>query len=259
MSENISVKTKKEIMVMREGGKILAGVMNEMEKMVAPEISTWNLDELAEKLILKAGGKPSFKGYGDSSGKTFPRTICSSLNNEIVHGIPRKNVKLKEGDIIKVDVGMKYKGMHTDMARTFAVGNISVEKQKIINVVRETFYQGVSAMQVGKKLNCYSKIAQRYAEKNNFSVIRDLVGHGIGKELHEPPQILNYFNRNSCNFKLKAGMTFALEPMINVGSSEIKLADDGWTFETKDGKLSGHWENTVLITEDGIEILTETV
>jgi methionyl aminopeptidase len=216
------------------------------------------LDELAEKLILESGGTPSLKGYGAEGGKPFPGSICSSLNNEIVHGIPSAKVILKEGDIFKVDVGMKYKGFHTDMARTFPVGKLSVDAQKIADNVRETFYKGVESMKVGKKLNRYSKAAERYAKKNNFSVIQDLVGHGIGRKLHESPQIPNYYNRKACKFKLEPGMTFALEPMINAGTREIKMADDGWTFETADGKLSAHWENTVLVTEEGIEILTET-
>ena len=254
----VSIKSEEEIKSMREGGKKLAQVMNELEKAMTPGVSTWELDQLAEKLILEAGGTPSFKGYRSGSGKPFPGTICSSLNNEIVHGIPREDVKIKEGDIIKIDIGMKYKEFHTDMARTFPVGKVSSEKQNITDAVRESFYQGVAAMKLGKKLNKYSKAVQRYAENNNFSVIRSLVGHGIGKNLHEYPQIPNYFDKKSCNFKLEVGMTFALEPMINVGTSEIKLAEDGWTFETEDGKLSAHWENTVLVTEDGIEILTET-
>lgn len=257
MSKEVSIKSDQEIDSMREGGKKLASIMGELEKNVKPEISTWGLDQIAENLILKAGGTPSFKGYGGSSGKPFPGTICSSINNEIVHGIPRKSVKLKEGDIVKIDIGMKYKGFHSDMARTFAVGKISKDKQRIIDIVRGSFYEGVSAMKPGKKLNKYSKAVQKYVEKNNFSVIRGLVGHGIGKNLHEYPQIPNYYDKKSCNFELESGMTFALEPMINEGTYEIDLAGDGWTFETTDGKLSAHWENTVAVTESGIEILTE--
>ncbi len=257
MSKEVSIKSEEEIKSMREGGKKLAQVMNELKVALRPGISTWELDEIAEKHILAAGGTPSFKGYGAASGKPFPGTICSSINNEIVHGIPKKDVKIKEGDIVKIDIGMKYEGLHTDMARTFAVGEVSQEKQKIIDTVRESFYEGVSAMRPGKKLNRYSKAVQKYVEKKDFSVIRGLVGHGIGRKLHEAPQIPNYFDRKACNFRLEPGMTFALEPMINAGTHEIKLASDSWTFETQDGKLSAHWENTVLITEDGIEILTE--
>lgn len=258
MPREVSIKTKKEIALMREGGKRLSSVMDELEKAAMPGMSTMDLDNLAEKLIIKADGKPSFKGYKSALGKPFPGTICSSINNEIVHGIPKSDVKLRERDVFKIDIGMKFGGLHTDMARSFAIGNVSSDKQKIIDVVRESFYQGVMAMEVGKKLNRYSKKVQKYVERNGFAVVRSLVGHGIGKNLHEYPQIPNYFSRNVCRLKLKPGMTFALEPMITVGSPELKLSDDGWTFETVDGKLSAHWENTVLVTEDGIEILTET-
>lgn len=253
----INIKTDKEIAAMREGGKILAFIMDELEKNILPGISTFEIDKVAEKLILENDGIPSFKGYG--GGKhPFPATICASLNNEIVHGIPQKEVVLKEGDIFKIDIGMKFKGLHTDMARSFAVGKIDKDKQKIIDVVRECFYEGVGAIKAGKKLNRYSKAVQKYVEKNGFSVVRNLVGHGIGKKLHEFPQIPNYYERGVGKFKLEPGMTFALEPMINAGDYETRLGKDGWVFETRDGSLSAHWENTVLITKEGVEILTET-
>lgn len=253
----INIKTDQEIEIMREGGKRLAFIMDELEKNILPGINTQKIDKLAEKLILKAEGHPSFKGYGGGK-KPFPATICASINNEIVHGIPKKEVILRDGDIFKVDIGMKYNGLHSDMARTFAVGKIDKEKQKIIDVVRESFYQGVNAIKLGKKLNRYSKAVQKYVEKNGFSVVRNLVGHGIGKKLHEFPQVPNYYERGVCKFKLEPGMTFALEPMINAGDHETKLGKDGWVFETRDGSLSAHWENTILITKDGVEILTET-
>lgn len=253
----INIKTEEEIEAMREGGRRLALIMNELEKNVLPGVSTWEIDEMAEKLILEAEGVPSFKGYGGGK-KPFPATICASINNEIVHGIPNKEVILRGGDIFKIDIGMKYKGMHSDMARTFAVGKIDKEKQRIIDVVRECFYKGVEELRVGKKLNRYCKAVQKYVEKNDFSVVRNLVGHGIGKKLHEFPQIPNYYERGACKFKLEPGMTFALEPMINAGDFETKLGKDGWVFETRDGSLSAHWENTVLVTKEGIEILTET-
>jgi methionyl aminopeptidase len=253
----INIKTEKEMEAMREGGKRLAFIMNELEKNILPGTSTQKIDELAEKLILKAEGIPSFKGYGGSK-KPFPASICASINNEIVHGIPSKEVILKDGDIFKVDIGMKYQKMHTDMARTFAVGKIDKEKQKIIQTVRESFYQGVAELKVGKKLDRYCKGVEKYIKKSGFSIVRNLVGHGIGKKLHEFPQIPNYYERGACKFKLEPGMTFALEPMINAGTFETKLGSDGWVFETKDGSLSAHWENTILVTKNGIEILTET-
>ena len=251
MSKSPIPKTKEEIILMRESGKRLAVIMRELEKIVRPGISTWEIDKFAEKMILEKDGVPTFKGY---SG--FPSTICASLNEEIVHGIPSRKKILKNGDIFKIDIGMIYKGWHSDMARTFPVGNVSKEADLIIKTVKKTFYQGISAIKTGKKLNAYSKAAQKFAEKRGFSVVRNLVGHGIGKELHEDPQIPNYFDKKSCNFKLKKGMTFALEPMINAGTYETVLADDGWTFKTADNFLSAHWENTVVITNNGVEILT---
>lgn len=253
----ISIKTEKEIIAMREGGKRLAFIMNELEKKILPGVSTDEIDKLAEKLIIKAEGIPSFKGYGDKR-RPFPATICASINNEIVHGIPKKEVILRDGDIFKIDIGMKYKGMHTDMARSFAVGKIDKEKQKIIDTVRESFYQGIATLVVGKKLNRFCKATQKYIEKNNFAVVKNLVGHGIGKKLHEYPQVPNYYERGLCKFKLEPGMTFALEPMITAGSHETRLGKNGWVFETSDGSLSAHWENTILITKEGVEILTET-
>lgn len=253
----INIKNDKQIEAMREGGKRLAFVMDELEKRVLPGASTGKIDKVAEKLILKMGGTPSFKGYGDKR-KPFPASICASINNEIVHGIPSEDITLKEGDILKIDIGMCYGGMHTDMARTFAVGKIKPEQQAIIDVVRESFYQGIGALKVGKKLNRYCKATQKYIEKNKFAVVRNLVGHGIGKKLHEYPQIPNYYERGCCKFKLEPGMTFALEPMITAGDYETKLGKDGWVFETRDGSLSAHWENTILVTAAGIEVLTET-
>jgi len=253
----INIKTDREIEAMREGGRKLAFIMSELEKNILPGVSTRKIDEIAEKLILEVPGIPSFKGYGGDS-TPFPASICASINNEIVHGIPSEKVILKEGDIFKVDLGMKYQGMHTDMARTFAVGKISKEKQRIIDVVRESFYQGIGELRVGKKLERYGKAVQKYVERNGFAVVRNLVGHGIGKKLHEFPQIPNYYERGSGKFKLEPGMTFALEPMINAGTFETKVGSDGWVFETRDGSMSAHWENTILVTKDGIEILTET-
>ncbi|MDH4330252.1 MAG: type I methionyl aminopeptidase [Candidatus Moranbacteria bacterium] len=253
----VPIKNKNEIKILKEGGAKLAFIMAELEKAVKPGVSTMEIDDLAEKLIYKEKGTPSFKGYGSKEGNPFPSTICASINEEIVHGIPSDEIILKKGDIFKIDIGMKYKGMHTDMARTFAVGKISQKKKKIIDVVRESFYEGVDAMQVGVKMNEYSKAVQRYVEKNGFSVVRDLVGHGIGYELHEDPQIPNYFNKNYGNFILKPGMVFALEPMINAGTHRILIGDDEWVFVTADKSVSAHWENTVIITQNGVEIITD--
>ena len=253
----ISIKTENEIAIMREGGRKLAQVMVELEKKIVPGENTLAIDKLAEELVFNMGGKPAFKGYGAESGNPFPATICASINNEVVHGIPSEDVILKEGDILKVDIGMKYKGMFSDMARTFAVGKIDEKSQKIIDVVKKCLNKGIEKMKAGKKISDFSKTVQGHVESSGFSVVRNLVGHGIGKDLHESPQIPNYYNKDQQDFKLKAGMTFALEPMINAGESETILGKDGWVYKTKDSSLSAHWENTFLITEKGVEVLTQ--
>ncbi|MFA5993601.1 MAG: type I methionyl aminopeptidase [Parcubacteria group bacterium] len=251
----IIIKNAREIAAMREGGRILARIMEELGSQVAPGKNTWEIDVLAEELIIKAGGTPVFKGYGKESGKPFPATICASINDEIVHGIPRKDRILREGDIFKIDIGMRYQGMITDMARTWAVGKISVEAQKLLDVTRECLDAGICKLRAKGQLSKYSCAVQDYVEEFGFSVVRDLVGHGVGKKLHEDPFIPNYKSKES-DVKLKEGMTLALEPMINAGGPEMKLASDGWTYATRDGKLSAHFEDTVVILPDGVEILT---
>ncbi|MCK9378718.1 MAG: type I methionyl aminopeptidase [Candidatus Moranbacteria bacterium] len=252
----ISIKNDNEIKLMRESGRRLAQVMVELEKAVHPGISTLILDKLAEELVLRKGGIPAFKGYGKETGNPFPATICASINDEVVHGIPSENVVLKEGDILKIDIGMKYQGFFSDMARSFGVGNIGEKEKRIIETVKNALSEGIKKIKNGGKLSEYSKAVQTYVEDNGYSVIRNLVGHGIGKKLHEDPQIPNYYNRRMGDLKLEVGMTLALEPMINEGGYETRLGDDGWVFKTKDGKLSAHWEDTILITEKGVEILT---
>jgi methionyl aminopeptidase len=252
----ITIKSKKEQDTMREGGKILAEIMRKIEENIAPGKNTLELDKLAQELVFAHGGLPSFKGYGADTGNPFPATICASINSEIVHGIPAQNKILKSGDIFKVDIGMKYKNMHTDMARSFAVGKCSDQTLKLIEVTEKSFWEGVKKMGSGKMLSEFSKAAQKIVEKNGFSVVRNLVGHGVGHELHEDPQIPNYYNKKYQDFELKTGMTLALEPMVNTGGFETKLGHDGWVFVTKDGSLSAHYENTILITEKGVEVLT---
>jgi len=241
---------------MRAGGKILAGIMEKIAREIAPGKNTKDLDKLAEELVFANGGTPSFKGYGGDTERGFPATICASINDEVVHGIPVKNKVLKAGDILKVDIGIKYKGLHTDMARTFAIGECSGQARKLIQVTEQSFWEGVKKMGPGKKLSEYSKAAQKYVEQNGFSVVRNLVGHGVGKNLHEDPQIPNYYNKKYQDVKLAPGMTLALEPMVNAGEFETVLGHDGWVFKTKDGSLSAHYENTILITEKGVEVLT---
>lgn len=250
----IVIKSEKEIMLMREGGKILGGIMKELEKMIEVGRSTGEIDQSAENMILSAGGRPVFKGYEGSGGKFFPGTICASINQEVVHGIPSFNRVLKPGDILKIDIGMRYGGMITDMARTFPVGAVSGEAAELLAVTRKALDEGIKKLRNKGNLSKYSEAVQEYVEKRGFSVVRELVGHGVGRRLHEDPFIPNYKTKEE--IKLRKGMTLALEPMINAGSYDIKLMDDGWTYSTIDGRLSAHFEDTVVILEDSIEILT---
>ncbi len=250
-------KNKNQIAAMRAGGRILAGVMAELGKMTVPGKSTWEIDQLAEKLILASGGKPAFKGYGDPHNP-FPTTICASIDSEIVHGLPSKKKILKEGELFKIDIGMKYQGMITDMARTFAVGHISPEAKKIMEATKKCLDLGISKLAPERNLEDFGRAVETYAKAEGFSVVRDLVGHGVGVDLHEDPIIPNYVPKKNFgeDVILEEGMTLALEPMLNAGTFYTKLAPDGWAWQTKDGKLSAHFEDTVVIIEDGCEILT---
>jgi methionyl aminopeptidase len=250
----IIIKTHKEIESMRRGGKILAEIMREIGKRIVSGVNTLELDKLAEKLVFDNGGTPAFKGYGDKKN-SYPATICASINCEIVHGIPDKNVIIKEGDIVKIDIGMKFEGMITDMARTFEVGAVSSEAHKLVKITKEALDEGIKKIKSGAKLSEYSGTVESYVGSHNFSVVHDLVGHGVGRELHEDPQIPNY-RWSAKDVVLQEGMTLALEPMINVGTHKIKLGADGWTYVTQDGKLSAHFEDTVLVKKGGCEILT---
>lgn len=241
---------------MRRAGKALAEVMREISKAVAPGISTMQIDKLAEELVLAHGAVPAFKGYGEKHNP-FPATICASLNDEVVHGIPSEDVILKDGDIFKIDIGLKLDGFFADMARTFPIGSINDEAKKLIEITEKSFWRGIKNLKDGANLSEYSKAAQNIVEENGFSVVKNLVGHGIGKNLHENPQVPNYYERGYRDLVLKAGMTLALEPMVNVGTHETVIGSDGWVFQTADRKLSAHYENTVLITKDGVEVLTQ--
>ena len=251
----IDIKSEKELDIMREAGKLLAGVMDEIHKEVASGISTLELDTLAEELIVKCGGLPAFKGYG-SKNNPFPATLCTSVNSEIVHGIPNKETVLREGDLLKVDVGMQYGGFFVDMARTFGVGHISQEAQKVKEVAEKSFWKGVAELKEGVLLSRYSKAVEKYVSSQGHRVVRNLVGHGIGKHLHEDPQVPNFYERGFRDVKLVSGMTLALEPMVNAGTHLADIGPDGWVFVTADGKLSAHYENTIIITKNGVEVLT---
>jgi len=245
----ISIKTPEEIKMMAEGGKRLAEIMKELEKMVKPGIATKELDRAAEALILKSGGKPSFKGY-----QGFPATLCTSVNEEIVHVIPSER-KLKEGDTISLDVGMKYKGFHSDMAVTLPVGEVSLEAQRLIRVTKKALKRGIKKTKAGNTFGDISNTIQRYVENQGYNVVKELCGHGIGKEIHEEPQILNYGKRRT-GPEIKEGMVFCLEPMVTVGHWKLKKMEDGQGYETADGSLSCHFEHMIAVTNDGIKILT---
>lgn len=248
----ITIKSSREIELMTEAGRILEQVHLEMAKIVRPGISTWDINKLGEEVIRSYGCIPSFLGYNG-----YPASICVSVNDEVVHGIPNRKRILKDGDIVSLDAGVIYKGYHSDAARTHAVGEISAEAQKLIDVTRESFFEGIKYAKEGNYLFDISAAIGRYAEKFGYGVVRDLCGHGIGTKLHESPEIPNY-EMNRRGVKLKAGMTLAIEPMINMGSWKVDWLDDEWTVVTRDHSLSAHYENTVLVTKDGPKILSLT-
>ena len=245
----IIIKNHNEIDLMRAAGKIVAETLLLVEEKVRPGITTAELDKIAEEFITKHGAKPSFKGlYG------FPASLCISVNEQVVHGIPGGYV-LKDGDIISVDCGAELNGFHGDAARTFAVGNVSEEAKKLIKVTEESFFKGIEHAKVNNRLTDISHEIQNYVESNGFSVVRDFVGHGIGRVVHEDPDVPN-FGRPGRGPKLVAGMTLAIEPMVNIGTYKVKTLKDDWTVVTSDKSLSAHYENTVVILPDGPEILT---
>lgn len=245
----IIIKNNKEIDLMRSAGKIVAETLLLVEEKVRPGITTAELDRIAEEFITKHGARPSFKGlYG------FPASLCISVNEQVVHGIPGGYV-LRDGDIISVDCGAYINGFHGDAARTFGVGNITKEAEKLINVTKESFFRGIEYAKVGNRLTDISHEIQNYVEASGFSVVRDFVGHGIGRVVHEDPDVPNY-GRPGRGPKLVEGMALAIEPMVNVGNYKVKTLNDDWTVVTSDGSLSAHYENTIVILPDGPEILT---
>lgn len=243
----IKIKNEKEIELLRIAGKITRETLLEVEKYIKVGVTTKYLDKIAREFILKNDAKPSFLHYGG-----FPASICASVNDVVVHGFPNDE-PLKEGDILKIDVGACYKGYHGDSARTFAVGEISKEKQKLIDVTRESFFEGIKGIKAGNTVGDISSRVQNYVEKHGFGVVRDMVGHGVGRELHEDPQVPN-FGYAGLGPKLKENMVIAIEPMVTMGDYHVKI--HGWDCRTVDGSPSAHYENTVLITNSGVEILT---
>ena len=247
------VKTLDEIELIRESCKIVAGVLLFIGKFIKPGITTHELDELVEDYILSRGGEPAFKGYRVKKN-IFPASACISVNEEVVHGIPGQR-KLLESDIVSIDVGVKKNGYYGDGAKTFAVGELGPAKKKLLKVAEESLYLGLDNARDGNFINDVSLAIQQHVEAAGFSVVRDLVGHGIGKNLHEDPPIPNYFHSGYRN-KFKEGMTVAIEPMVNYGSYKVKILNDNWTYVTVDGEPSAHFEHSVLITKGKPEILT---
>ncbi|PFA64147.1 type I methionyl aminopeptidase [Bacillus sp. AFS015802] len=243
-------KTPREIEIMRHAGKIVALTHAELQKHISPGISTKELDAIAEKFIRKHDAIPSFKGYNGFRG-----SICASVNNELVHGIPGDRV-LKDGDIISIDIGAKYNGYHGDSAWTYPVGTIDDETRRLLDVTEESLFLGLKEAKPGERLSNISHSIQTFVEANGFSIVREYVGHGVGQDLHEDPQIPHYGPPNK-GPRLKPGMVLAIEPMVNAGSRYVRTLSDNWTVVTVDDKMCAHFEHTIAITEDGYEILTK--
>lgn len=246
----IVFKSAREIELMRDAGKISAQALCAVGEAIRPGVATCELDSAARRFIAKQGAEPSFLGYCN-----YPAAVCVSVNDEVVHGIPSDRV-LKDGDIVSIDLGVIYKGYHGDNAKTFAVGKISDDAAKLISVTEQSFFAGMQAFKEGRRLCSISEAVQKTAEKAGFSVVRELVGHGIGRKLHEEPNVPNFVSANK-GPRLRTGMVLAIEPMINLGGKEVITMPDGWTVRTKDGSLSAHYEHTVALTQNGPEILTQ--
>ena len=247
----IHLKNSAQITAMKDAGRITGEALLVARDMVRPGISTYEIDQAIRRYIEKCGAVPTFLGYGG-----FPASACISVNDEVIHGIPSKKRILREGDIVKIDTGATYKGYVGDSARTIPVGNVSDEAKKLIEVTRNSFWKGVEALQIGNRLGDVGHAIDSLVVENGFSTVRRYVGHGIGTELHESPDVPN-FGTAGRGIRLCAGMTLAIEPMVNVGTFEVKEMPDGWTVKTLDGSLSAHYENTVALTTDGVLILTE--
>ena len=246
----IQLKNSQQISAMMEAGRITGEALLLAREHIREGVSTFEIDKIIREYIERCGAKPSFLGYGG-----FPASACISINDEVIHGIPSKSRILKEGDIVKVDVGAFYKGFHGDSARTIPVGRVSEEAEKLIRVTRESFFAGVANMKVGNRLGDVGSAIQECVEKQGFSVVRRYIGHGIGRELHEQPDVPNYGTAGR-GTRLCAGMVLAIEPMVNVGGEHVMEMPDGWTVKTQDHSLSAHYENTVALTSDGVVITT---
>jgi len=255
----ITIKKEEEIKIIREGGKILAEVLAEVIKKAKPGVRTIELDQLAEELIIKKGGIPSFKNYRNSIHEpAFPTTLCTSVNEQLVH-VPASDYVLKNGDMLNIDIGMKYPasdGFFTDMAATIPIGRVSQLARKLMKATRISLERGIAQVKPGNYISDISRAVQAYAESQGFSVVRDLVGHGVGYKVHEEPRIPNYVDKSQPAIKLKEGMVLAIEPMISAGNYPIKVLEDEWSIIMADGSLGAHFEHTVVVTKSGCEILT---
>ncbi len=249
---SVSIKSAREIELMRESCKIIAKIHQDLGNELKAGMTTLEVDQLAEEMIRSYGCVPNFKGYGG-----FPGSVCISINEEVVHGIPSADRVIREGDIVSLDMGCIYKGYHSDAARTHGIGEITREAQLLIDRTRQSFFEGIKYAKAGNHLHDISNAVSDYCESFGYGVVRDLVGHGVGANLHEDPQIPN-FRQKSRGIRLRPGMTLAIEPMVNAGRYDVEWTEDNWTVITADGSLSAHYENTVLITDGEPEILTLT-
>lgn len=247
----IILKTAEQIRLMKDAGRITGEAILKARDVIRPGVSTWEVDRVIHDYIVKCGAKPSFLGYAG-----FPGSACVSVNSEIIHGIPSRKRILEEGDLVKVDVGALYRGYHGDSAKTFAVGRVSPEAERLIERTRECFYRGVAKAVAGNRIGDVGHAVQTCAEEAGFSVVREYVGHGVGSHLHEEPNVPNYGTEGR-GCRLYAGMTIAIEPMVNAGGAGVRVLPDGWTVVTSDGGLSAHYEHTVAVTDDGPVLLTD--
>ena len=252
----ITLKSRDEIAVMRMSSRIVAEVLDQLVAAAKAGVTTLELDRLAEELTLKKGARPAFKGY-QPGAVVYRHSLCVSINDEIVHGIPKAGRKLKAGDIVGLDFGVVYQGYFGDAARTVAIGKVSEDAERLMKVTRASLYAGIEQARVGNRISDIARAVQHTAEEAGFAVVTDFAGHGIGRKLHEDPQVPNYFRPGMPNPRLQEGMVLAIEPMINEGTAELEILDDGWTAVTADGKLSAHFEHSVAITAAGPEILSE--
>lgn len=247
----IVLKNGRELKIMKEACRISAGALQTAGMAVEPGVTTAELDKLAEDYIRSQGGEPNFLNY-----EGYPATACISINNEVIHGIPSKKRIIQAGDIVSIDLGAKFEGYHGDNAATFACGDVSSEAKRLMDTTRESLYEGIAAAVSGGRLGDIGAAIQQYVESRGYSVVRQFVGHGIGTQLHESPEVPN-FGTHGRGIRLMPGMTLAIEPMINAGNYDVKIMPDGWTVLTKDGSLSAHFEHTIVITPDGPQILTK--